>query len=454
MRRALLLLVTLVMFVVGAPGPAVASPGTSETPGTPDTPVGRQLAWVLSASQRLPLPESEIHEHLSPAYLDAVGGADGFNALLDEAASGGEGGGLSLDSYRAQRAPRDGSEAYALLSGGEVRRHHAVIIADETGDLAHLSLNRLPRSWGELDRRLRAVAPDVSFLAAELDEATGRCRPVHGLAPGTPRPIASGFKLYVLGALAEAVDAGDAAWDEPLAVREDWKADVGGGPVSQLPAGTVLTLREYAKHMIFYSDNSATDHLIRRLGREAVEAQQARFGMAAPEANRPFLLARELGQLKSADYPHHADTYARLSEPARRAYLAGVVDGLPVPGARWEEPRHIDTIEWFASPADICRAFAGLRHQADTPGLRPVDGAMSLMGTRILGLDEDAWPVGWFKGGSEPGVISRSFLAGSAESGETYVVSVLASDPAEEVSNTASVAELMALSAGAFELLR
>lgn len=81
-----------------------------------------------------------------------------------------------------------------------------------------------------------------------------------------------------------------------------------------------------------------------------------------------------------------------------------------------------------------------------------MDGALSLMGTRNLGLDEETWPVGWFKGGSEPGVISRNFVAGSAESGETYVVSIMVSDPNEDVSAEADVSELLAVAAGAFEI--
>jgi hypothetical protein len=445
MRRLLLLLAALATLALGLPAPATA---TATTPAgdrdqLPDTPVARQLGWLLSASHHLPLPEAEIREHVSPAYLDSIG-VEGFNALLAHD--------LRLGSYRSQRAPRDGSEAYALVSDGESQRHHVVILADETGAIAHLSLTPLPSSWAELDSRLSAVAPNVSFLAAELGD-DGECRPVHGLAPDTARPIGSTFKLYVLGALAEAVRAGDASWDEPLAVREEWKAGISGGPVAELPAGTVLTLREYAEYMIFYSDNSATGHLMHRLGREAVEAQQPRFGMADPAANQPFLFARELGQLKIFDYPHHAETYARLDEAGRRAYLAEVVADLPVPDSGFDEPRAIDTIEWFASPSDICRAFSGLSAQAATPGLEPVDGALSLMGTRILGLDEETWPVGWFKGGSEPGVISRNFLATSGESGETYVVSVMASDP-EQNMNESVVTELLALSAGAFELLR
>lgn len=96
---------------------------------------------------------------------------------------------------------------------------------------------------------------------------------MHGLAPTTIRPLASGFKLYVLGALAAAVQAGTAAWDERLAIRQGWKTDE-TSPFGALPPGTERTLREYADALAFFSDNTATDHLIHRLGRDAVERQQ------------------------------------------------------------------------------------------------------------------------------------------------------------------------------------
>ncbi|MDT0441829.1 serine hydrolase [Streptomyces johnsoniae] len=448
MRRLVVLLIALVTLLP----PAATARDAERAPQLPDTPVARQLSWLLAASHRLPLAESEMRAHLSDPLLESLG-PDGLNDMLAEA---GGTNGLSLGSYRAQREPRAGSEAYALLTGG-TGTHHAVVVTDADGAIASLFLTPLPHSWAELTRRAAAVAPDVSFLAAEIDEPDdpgepGECRPVHTLAPATPRPIASAFKLYVLGALAEAVHSGRAEWDEPLAVRDEWKAG-GGGPVAELPAGTRLTLREYADHMIFYSDNSATDHLMHRLGRGAVEAQQARFGMADPAANLPFLLTREMSQLKTADYPVHADAFAALDEDARRAYLDHVVAGLPVPDTIWSEPRSIATIEWYASAADLCRAFAGLHAQAAQPGQEPVDTSLSLMGTRILGLDTETWPTGWFKGGSEPGVVTRSFMAASA-TGETYVVSVLASDPENNVSDAATVSELLALSAGAFHLMQ
>ena len=306
-----------------------------------------------------------------------------------------------------------------------------------------------PATWEELDDRLAAVAPRTALLAAKV--ADGHCEQVHGVSPRHVMPLASGFKLYVLGALAHEVQRGAAAWDEPLAIRDDWKS-LPSGVFQTFPPGTTLSLREYANAMISISDNTATDHLMGRLGRIRVEAQQLRFGMADLRRNAPFLTTRELFILKFTDYPRIARIFERLPSPLQRLYLAGVVDKLPLPPIEsfesWTTPRSIDTIEWFGSPGDICRAFAGLDQQARTPGLEPVGQALSL-DDGGLWLDPETWSQTWFKGGAEVGVLTLSYLARTGA--ETYVVSAMVSDPTAEVPEIAQQ-ELEALIRGAFAL--
>src|SRR5262245_41395361 len=62
-------------------------------------------------------------------------------------------------------------------------------------------------SWDELRGRLEALDADVGMLAARVGP-DGTCAPVAELDPGATRPLASIFKLYVLGAVAAAADAG------------------------------------------------------------------------------------------------------------------------------------------------------------------------------------------------------------------------------------------------------
>ena len=425
--------------------PATTQPATAPVPA-PDTTVGRQVGWLVDASRRLPVPETELRAHLTEPSLTALGGVAGINALLRTAAGDT---GLRLAAYRAQFRREDGY-AFGTLHGAG-RTWHLVAIAVADGRLGRLAITPVPTSWAELDGRLGRLAPRATLLAAEVTGA-GRCRPVHTVGAATARPIGSVFKLYVLGALGEAVRRGSASWDEPFAVRDEWKVSR-TEPVGALAAGTRLPLRTYAEYMIYYSDNSATDHLMHRLGRSAVEAQQVRFGTRRPDANTPMLTTREVLQLKTIDYPRYADAYAGLPTDAhRRAFLREVLPGLPPPAGSWPEPRHIDSIEWFASANDLCRIMTGLQRQSRVPGQRDIGRVLSLEGTTSVGLDLARWPVGRFKGGSEPGVLARNYLARTA-TGRTFAVAVLLSDPARSINDSARTAELLALVNGGFGLL-
>ena len=67
-------------------------------------------------------------------------------------------------------------------------------------------------------------------------------------------------------------------------------------------------------------------------------------------------------------------------------------------------------------------------------------------------LDPAQWPTVWYKGGSEPGVLTLGFLATNS-TGQTFVVVAMLSDPAAALSPPA-VPELLAIVRGAFELAR
>jgi hypothetical protein len=153
--------------------------------------------------------------------------------------------------------------------------------------------------------------------------------------------------------------------------------------------------------------------------------------------------------------PLLADQYLHLPQGQRAAFLATAVDPLPLIPAQLQggtgSPADIDTIEWFASPDDICRAFAGLRQLAAQPALAPLGPILSANNGGI-GLDPAQWPTIWFKGGSEPGVLTLGYLATNSK-GQTFMVVAMLSNPAAALSPTAELG-LLALVQGAFELLR
>lgn len=175
-------------------------------------------------------------------------------------------------------------------------------------------------------------------------------------------------------------------------------------------------------------------------------ASSRRSGDAA--LNRPFLTTRELFLLKGADYPRLAKRYLSLDRSRRYRYLATTVARTPLTQVKvWNTPRDIDRREWFGSPRDVCRAFAGLS-ALNTP---PLGEAMSANDAG-LGLDPKAWPTVWHKGGSEPGVLSMGYLARDA-AGRTYVVTALTGDPRTALDENPAGAELLALVRGSFAML-
>lgn len=148
-------------------------------------------------------------------------------------------------------------------------------------------------------------------------------------------------------------------------------------------------------------------------------------------------------------YPTLAEEYLALASGQERTAALEVRERLPVPeiAETWTRPRSIDRIEWFASPIDIGHAFAGLC-RFDRP---EIDHALSL-DDGGLNLDMSRFPTVWFKGGSEPGVVTLNYLARTADD-RTVVVSLMVSDPVDTLGAEDVVVHGLAAVRDAFPLL-
>ncbi len=288
-----------------------------------------------------------------------------------------------------------------------------------------------PQTLTELTEELAALEPHVGFLRAEVG-ADGECAPVASLNPDRALPLGSVFKLYVLGAVAAAVAAGDVTWDQPIEMRDE-RDSLPSGITQDEPIGTTLSVRELAQRMIEISDNTATDYLIELVGRDAVEAAVADLGHSDPAITLPFLTTRELFTIK-------ADTdllarYAAADTAERRELLEAEVAGAPLPELDlWIEPREVTRAEWFATPTDVCRALVALDELAATPGLEPVGNVLST--NPGVDVDPDVFEEVFFKGGSEPGVLFGAWL-GRRPDGSRVVVTGGDADETVEVSPAA-----------------
>ena len=414
----------------------------------PDTEVGTQLSWFLAAVADAPLSQQEIGAHFDAGFLSKVS-VDEFNQVLLEDVPAPSG--ASLVGVVSQ----DPTSLVAVATFGPLTEKVSISV-DGAGLIGGLllsaSLPASPTSWAQLDRQLRDLAPQVGFLAAEVSP-DGSCTPIHEVASSTARPMASEFKLFVLGALAHQITSGRVTWGQKLTVQDALRSAgnaASSGSLQFSPSGTKVSVKETAIKMISISDNTAADMLIDLVGRSQVESQVRQWSSNAAR-DLPFLTTREMLLLHDADYPTLADQYLSTPPNRRAAFLASSVDPLPLSRVQGStEPRDVDSIEWFASPDDVCTAFAGLQQLSTRAELAPLATVLSV-NDGDLGLDDAQWPTVWFKGGSEPGVLTLGYLAKSRK-GQTFVVSAMVENPATALS-PAATEKLLAIVKGAFGLV-
>lgn len=259
---------------------------------------------------------------------------------------------------------------------------------------------------------LAAVAPHSALLVTE----NGVER--YARDADTPLAVGSAFKLGVLQALKAQIEAGAHGWDE---VAELAQGDISlpSGMLQGWPVGAPLTLHTLAALMISISDNTATDALMRIVGREAVEAA---LGVA------PALTTRELFVLK-ADRARMA-RYQAGDLDARRAVLAELA-ALPLPAGGLTP--HDEGAEWYVSPRKLCaliEAVGGLDVTQINPGV----------------ANKADWASVAFKGGSEIGVLNLTTQL-VARDGTRYCVAASWNDgkAIEEAKAMAAYASLLAL---------
>jgi beta-lactamase class A len=240
--------------------------------------------------------------------------------------------------------------------------------------------------------------------------------------------IASVFKLYVLAEIDRAVRAGERRWADVLPLTQKSHPS---GITQAWPDNAPLTLQTLATLMISISDNSATDTLIAALGQDRLAAIVRASGHATPEDLLPLLTTQAVTGLKMPANAALRDRFLAAREQDQASVLAGAGDALTLPkldlSVYTGGPNQIDTIEWFASPADVARLLAMLERDGD-----PVTKAILKINPGIAPVNAGRWADLGYKGGSEPGIMAMSFLARSAQ-GERYIVAAMVNDTAADV---------------------
>ncbi|WP_417743617.1 serine hydrolase [Salipiger sp.] len=255
---------------------------------------------------------------------------------------------------------------------------------------------------------LRELGQDVAWLATRDGVVISEHRASEPLAVG------SAFKIGVLAALVDEIEAGRRDWAEVVRLEERHRS-LPSGRMQAYPEGAPVTLHSAALAMIAESDNTATDLLIDLLGPETV-AQK----LGLPDGT--FLTTRQFFALK-ADAARRADWLdaAPADKPAIAARAAKTLPALE----EVNDP-HAQGLEWYLPLDRLCDLGAPL---ASLPLMQVNPGPVM--------AQPGQWQNVAFKGGSEIGVLNLTTWLTDAE-GRKYCVALSVNDPGA-IPDTAAV---------------
>ena len=279
------------------------------------------------------------------------------------------------------------------------------------------------KSWEEAQAALAALPGQVSLLVWDVTNG----KTVAALNPSRLLAVGSTFKLAILAEVQAQVSRGERAWTDEV-VLTDVDRSLPSGTLQDAPANSRYTLRDLAARMIRESDNTATDLLLRVVGRAGVEARLGQTAM--PNTREAFALKNPVNLELLRAY-----RAAGLNRDARRAVLAQAAIA-PLPGAALFAAGPVARDEeWFVTAERLCTLMNTV---AALPETRQNPGVANLADFQAVS----------YKGGSEPGVLNLTTQL-TTKAGGTYCVSATWND-ARGLNDT----RFLALYGGLLKLLR
>jgi hypothetical protein len=293
-----------------------------------------------------------------------------------------------------------------------------------------VSAEKASNSFDDIVRELKSLPGQTALTIAKLGEKD--FQPIVSHNSDAPLAIGSTFKLYILSELVRSIAAGERKWMDVVELKT---ASLPSGMMQNWEIGAPVTLHTLASMMISISDNTATDQLLTTLGREKVEKMMSATGNSKPDLSLPFLTTLELFKLKGSQKQKLAETYLAKDVNGRRTMLNKEIAVFKEDDINLDDflkkPVYVSQLEWFASTNDLTRLMNWLRLNTEKT---PADKARGVLSINKALPDAKNWNYVGYKGGSETGVISLTYLLQSKK-GEWFVVSASWNDEKSAVNN-------------------
>ncbi|WP_040449491.1 serine hydrolase [Hoeflea phototrophica] len=316
------------------------------------------------------------------------------------------------DRYGEMLSVRQDSERYLVET--ETHSIPVEIKLDQDGLIVGLLIKPAEPKTASFEETLAAIAAtpgEVSYLVRRENV------PDFALSAERRLAVGSAFKLGVLAVLMDDLNAGRRSWDDVMRLEERDRS-LPSGRLQDFPSGAPFTLHTLAAAMIAESDNTATDMLIRLLGRDRIAE---RLGL------NTLLTTRAFFHLK-AD-PELAARYA-AGNSQERLILLEDLEWRKLPEVEDVTGPHHQGVEWYVPVEQLCELAIEVAH-LDIFTLNP--GPVRTAN----------WNRVAYKGGSEPGVLNLTAALRHADGDTSCIsVSVNAETPIDETAVSSLFARL------------
>lgn len=292
--------------------------------------------------------------------------------------------------------------------------------------------------WSLLDRDMETLIDRSAFALYEI-LPDGSLAPVHRVGGDRRMAIGLGSQIWILGAVAEKVASGEAKWDQKLALQAQYKSLPRLG-FSVTKDGTEFQLQEFTTRLMANQDTTAFDHLLGFLGESAVESlrnsdRQGADGPgsvvgAAASPEDPFLSTLDLYRLTCTADATLIKTYAADTPSERRTMLETVLSKLMVMYElfeAWAKPQQLESVGWFATPDELCRAAARIWKLGQNPDMRkPTLGAMESVDNPMI--DRSVFKYVGSSTGGVPGAFAGTWIYERTD-GRVFVMTFIFNNP-------------------------
>ncbi len=378
-------------------------PQTNGVYQLPNEPAANQLQWMIDQLAANDTSIADINAHFSAGWLSQISATqtrDFIQSVRDSYPSAEI---TDLVALTAMHAfvfieGQNGNTGTILLevsyTGGQLIT--AFGVNGHNGNLQYPEDMNL-----DLDQAINkftTLASDTGLLIAYIND-NDQCQAINEHNASQLLATGSIFKAWVLGGLAEAIDAGTLNADQNVEFVASERV-YNDTLVNREPFGTMFKLGDLSNMMMGNSDNTATDHVHETVGRSTVDAYVDISGVDDSDVLKPMLSVNEQFHLFFSFSLAIANGYVNDTESNQQNFINNQIVPLgPVSSFPFNNESLFTAGSWRASPMDICNNMATLRqYDTGSAALQVVDRSYGAQAAqfRIRPL----WDRVWYKGGS------------------------------------------------------